>query len=77
MRSSVLGPIQAVGRAAVSAVASVGKAGYLALGALRALRKVEIWGPHLLGQMAKIGVDSLPIALFIADWCGLEPADGL
>ena len=71
MRSSVLGPIQAVGGAAVSAVASVGKAGYLALGALRALRKVEIWGPHLLSQMAKIGVDSLPIALFIAAFTGI------
>ena len=55
----------------MSAVASVGKAGYLALGALRALRKTDIWGPHLLSQMARIGVDSLPIALFIAGFTGI------
>ena len=41
------------------------------MGALRALRKGSIWGPHLLPQMAKIGVDSVPIALFIAMFTGV------
>jgi len=71
MQASVLGPVRSIGRATVSSVASVGKAGYLGLGALRALRKVGIWGPHLLDQMSKIGVASVPIALFIAAFTGV------
>lgn len=65
-----MGP-EAVGRATLSAVSSVGRAGYLAMGAVRALRRVEMWAPHTLGQMARIGVDSLPIALFIAAFTGV------
>jgi phospholipid/cholesterol/gamma-HCH transport system permease protein len=71
MRLSVAGPIQTVGRAAVSSVTTVGRAGYLGLGALRAMRKVDVWGPHLLPQMARIGVDSVPVALFIATFTGV------
>ncbi len=71
MRVSLTGPIQAVGRASMSSVATVGRAGFLALGALRALRKVEIWAPNVLTQMARIGVDSVPIALFIATFTGV------
>lgn len=71
MGVSVLRPVQAVGRASLSSVATVGRAGYLALGAVRALRKVDIWMPHLLPQMARVGVDSVPIALFIATFTGV------
>lgn len=71
MRVSVLGPFQTIGRGSLSAVATVGRAGYLALGAFRALRKVDIWGPHVLPQMARVGVDSVPIALFIATFTGI------
>ncbi len=71
MRDSVSGSIQAVGRVSLSSVSSVGKAGYLALGALRAIRKVDIWAPNLITQMARIGVDSVPIALFIATFTGV------
>ncbi|MDP2956831.1 MAG: ABC transporter permease [Longimicrobiales bacterium] len=71
MSYSVDGPAQAVGRTALSSAASVGKAGLLALGALRALRRGGMWAPHLLGQMARIGVDSVPIALFIAAFTGV------
>ncbi|MGD8320213.1 MAG: ABC transporter permease [Gemmatimonadota bacterium] len=60
-----------MGRATLSSVAMVGRAGYLALGALRALRKVDVWLPHLVGQMARIGVDSVPIAVFIAMFTGV------
>jgi phospholipid/cholesterol/gamma-HCH transport system permease protein len=38
---------------------------------VQALRKVDLWGPHLLPQMARIGVDSVPIALFIATFTGI------
>jgi len=46
----------------------------MAVGAIRALRKVGIWAPHLLGQMARIGVDSVPIALFVAAFTGVVMA---
>jgi phospholipid/cholesterol/gamma-HCH transport system permease protein len=71
MADSLLAPAHAVGRRAISVLAAVGRAGFLALGAVRALRKVEIWGPHLLGQMVRVGVDSVPIALFIAAFTGV------
>ena len=64
-------PVQALGRMAIQAVNATGRAGYLALDALRALRKVDLWGPHLLPQMARIGLDSVPIALFIATFTGI------
>ncbi|MHB1193696.1 MAG: MlaE family ABC transporter permease [Longimicrobiales bacterium] len=68
------GPAQAVGRAALSSVASVGKAGFLALGALRALRRGRMWAPQLVVQLSRIGVASVPIALFIAAFTGVVMA---
>ena len=32
---------------------------------------MDVWGPHLLPQLAKIGVASVPIALFIATFTGV------
>jgi len=52
-------------------VTSLGRAGYLGADAFRALRKVDLWGPHLLPQMTRIGVESVPIALFIASFTGV------
>jgi phospholipid/cholesterol/gamma-HCH transport system permease protein len=68
---SVLGPVYGVGRSTLSGISMVGRAGFLALGALRALTKVGIWAPHVLGQMARIGVNSVPIALFVAAFAGI------
>ena len=67
----MLHPVRAVGRRTLHIVAAVGRAGYLAVDAARALRKGSLWAPHLLGQMAKIGVDSVPIALFVALFTGV------
>jgi phospholipid/cholesterol/gamma-HCH transport system permease protein len=67
----IVPPIQAIGRTTLRTVAAVGRAGYLAVDAVRALRKGSLWVPHLLGQMAKIGVESLPIALFVALFTGV------
>jgi len=64
-------PVRTVGRGALRSVSSVGRAGYLGADAFRALRKVDLWGPHLLPQMARIGVESVPIALFIASFTGV------
>ncbi|MEX2466292.1 MAG: ABC transporter permease [Gemmatimonadota bacterium] len=67
----ILNPVRALGRGAMSGVSAVGRAGYLGGDAFQALRKVGLWGPHLLGQMSRIGVDSVPIALFIALFTGV------
>lgn len=38
---------------------------------MRALRDIGVWGPLLLPQMARVGVASVPIALFIAMFTGI------
>jgi phospholipid/cholesterol/gamma-HCH transport system permease protein len=45
--------------------------GNLILDMLRHLRFIKIWAPMVLGQMSRIGVNSLPIALFIAVFTGI------
>ncbi|MBT8335094.1 MAG: ABC transporter permease [Gemmatimonadetes bacterium] len=67
----VVTTLQAVGRRAISGVAAVGRGGQLALGAVRALRKFEVWGPLFLPQLFAVGVASVPIALFIAAFTGV------
>jgi phospholipid/cholesterol/gamma-HCH transport system permease protein len=71
MNGSVLTLVEYVGHWSISSVRSLGKAGYLTTGALRALRNVEIWGPRLVPQMVSVGVASVPIALFIAVFTGI------
>lgn len=68
---SLLGPVQAVGRGAIRSIAAVGRSGYLAADAVRALRKSSLWLPHLASEMSRIGVESVPIALFIATFTGI------
>ena len=49
----------------------MGQGGYLAAGAVRALRNIDIWAPHILTQMYQIGVASVPIAMFVAMFTGI------
>lgn len=67
----ILSPVRAVGRGVLTAVGALGRAGYLGLDAAHALRKGSLWAPHLLGQMARVGVESVPLALFIATFTGI------
>ena len=69
--SAIVRTVQAVGSAVLKGVVAVGGAGYLAVDAVRALKRVHFWGPHLLPQMARVGVESVPIALFIAAFTGI------
>jgi phospholipid/cholesterol/gamma-HCH transport system permease protein len=71
MNGFVLTPVQYLGRWSINSVRSLGKAGYLTTGALRALRNVEIWGPRIVPQMISVGVASVPIALFVATFTGI------
>jgi phospholipid/cholesterol/gamma-HCH transport system permease protein len=67
----IAGPVQAVGRGAVIGLTAIGRAGYLGADAVQAFRKVALWAPHLLPQMMRVGVQSVPIALFIATFTGI------
>jgi phospholipid/cholesterol/gamma-HCH transport system permease protein len=71
MNASLVTPVEYIGRLSISSLRSLGKAGYLTTGALRALRNVEIWGPRFLTQVISVGVASVPIALFITTFTGI------
>ncbi|HEY7682630.1 MAG TPA: ABC transporter permease [Gemmatimonadales bacterium] len=49
-------------------VARLGEAG---LASARAVADVRTWAPHVVAQMRRLGVDSVPIALFIATFTGI------
>ena len=49
----------------------VAQVGRRSLETARALADVRTWSPLLLGQMRRLGVDSVPIALFIAIFTGI------
>ncbi len=74
MTSRVFEPLASVGRSTLNAAASVGRGGLLAARVLGAVRSVDVWGRLLLAQMARVGVDSIPIALFIATFTGIVMA---
>lgn len=71
MTNKLLAPFAAVGGAALDAAANLGRWGGLAAESVRALRQVDIWGKLLVPQMQKLGVASVPIALFIAVFTGI------
>jgi len=71
---SLLAPFGMLGRSALDTAAQIGRWGGLASDTIRAIPRVGIWGRLLLGQMARIGVDSVPIALFIATFTGVVMA---
>ncbi|MDH3207449.1 MAG: ABC transporter permease [Gemmatimonadota bacterium] len=69
--SVIVRSVEAIGSGALRVIIAIGRGGYLAVDAFRALRRVHFWGPHLLPQMSRIGVESVPIALFIAVFTGI------
>jgi phospholipid/cholesterol/gamma-HCH transport system permease protein len=70
----VLRPIRYIGRATLGRVASLGRSGYLAAGAVRSLKQVDVWAPRFVEHLAGIGVASIPIALFILTFTGIVMA---
>ena len=60
-----------VGRAVLNLAAGVGRWGQLVFEILKSLPSLREWARLLPGQMAKIGVDSVPIAAFIALFTGV------
>ena len=63
--------IESIGRRAVAAVEAVGRVGHFVLDMLRAVPDVATWARPAVVQMRRIGVDSLPVALFIAAFTGV------
>ncbi|MGE0354061.1 MAG: MlaE family ABC transporter permease [Gemmatimonadales bacterium] len=47
------------------------RTGQAAIDAARAIADIRTWGPQLITQMRRLGVDSIPIALFIAVFTGI------
>ena len=63
--------IEAIGRRSISAIEAVGRFGHFLMDMVRALSDLGVWARLLVGQMRRIGVDSLPVALFIAVFTGV------
>jgi phospholipid/cholesterol/gamma-HCH transport system permease protein len=66
--------LAAVGSRAVGLVEGFGDVGYFLADTVRALPDVRTWGSRTFQQMRRLGVDSLPIALFIAAFTGITLA---
>jgi phospholipid/cholesterol/gamma-HCH transport system permease protein len=68
----IFGPVLTyIGRSATQAVDGFGRLGLFLADTARALPDARTWGRMLAQQMRRIGVDSLPIALFIAAFTGI------
>ena len=63
--------IARIGRTAVGLIKTAGRCGQFLAGVAGALPDVATWRGPALVQMRRIGVDSLPVALFIAAFTGI------
>ena len=50
---------------------AIGRSGAFMFDMLRSLRDVDVWLPRTVTQMRRLGVQSVPIALFIATFTGI------
>jgi len=71
MRAVWTTPLASVGRAVFDFAASFGRFGGFAAATVRALTAAAIWSRLLIVHMTRLGVASLPIALFIAMFTGI------
>lgn len=63
--------IETIGRRSISAIQSAGRFGHFLTDLARGFGDVPTWGRLVVVQMRRIGVDSLPVALFIAAFTGV------
>lgn len=71
MRGALISPMAWVGRAALGGVSGLGRFGRFLAGSARACADTRTWARLAVIQMAQLGVNSLPIALFIAAFTGI------
>ena len=64
-------PVEWVGRSAMTTAERFGEFGRFLARVGRSMTDTGTWGSELLVQMARVGVSSLPIALFIAAFTGI------
>ncbi len=74
MVDRILQPFAELGTRTIALLEELGRATGLFLSSFRSLGNVGIWLPNLLPEMARIGVASVPIALFIATFTGIVMA---
>jgi phospholipid/cholesterol/gamma-HCH transport system permease protein len=74
MERYLTAPVAWVGRSAVEVTAGFGRFGAFTGSAGRSLRDVRTWTLLVIDHMARLGVASLPIALFIAGFTGIVMA---
>ncbi len=65
------GPVERLGGATRAAIEHVGATGMFVRDVARALLDVRTWAPFAFVQARSLGVDSLPIAVFIAIFTGI------
>ena len=70
-RASFEAVIERIGRRSVAAVQAVGRFGQFLSAMALALPDVGVWSRLSVVQMRRVGVDSLPVALFIAAFTGV------
>ena len=63
--------IEAIGRRSVAAIEAVGRVGHFLMDTVRALPDLGTWAGPAVVQMRRIGVDSIPVTLFIAAFTGV------
>jgi phospholipid/cholesterol/gamma-HCH transport system permease protein len=69
---TVTSPLAAVGSATLAAFAAVGRFGaFVGDVAVATVRDARTWLPLLVTQMRRLGVNSLPISLFLATFTGI------
>ncbi|TVP77690.1 MAG: ABC transporter permease [Gemmatimonadales bacterium] len=71
MTRVLLAPFTLLGQGSVRLMSGLGSWGRLVGDSIRALRHLDVWVPLLVGQMRRVGADSVPIALFIAMFTGI------
>lgn len=67
----LLAPFSAFGTGSIALASGIGRWGVLMGETVLSLRHVDVWGRLLIQQMSRVGVDSVPIALFIAAFTGI------
>ena len=63
--------LSSIGAATIRGFAGFGVFSRFTAESARAVADLRTWGPLLAGQMRKLGVDSLPISLFLAAFTGI------
>ena len=64
-------PFEAIGSVAVRHLSGFGHFASFVIESTIALLDIKTWGAHLFVQMRRLGVDSLPIAMFLAAFTGI------